>query len=61
MVKKEVVDGILFKKGRLQGLNRVVIPRELLDNLNINEGDFINLYLDVNNSRIILKKGSLSK
>lgn len=52
-VKKE----ILFKKGKIQGLNRVVIPQELLENIGVKEGDDITIYFNVINSSIILKKG----
>ncbi len=48
---------VLFRKGKIQGLNRVALPIELLANLNLKEGDAIDLYLDVDNESIILKKG----
>lgn len=47
---------ILFKKGKIQGLNRVVIPKELLQNMDLKEGDDIALYFDHYNSSIVLKK-----
>jgi len=53
MAKKE---GILFRKGRIQGLNRIAIPKELLENLNLKEGDEIAIYFDPEKESIIMKK-----
>ncbi|GBE20096.1 MAG TPA: hypothetical protein ENG87_04595 [Candidatus Pacearchaeota archaeon] len=53
MVKEE----ILFKKGvRVQGLNRIAIPKELLENLEMEEGDKIVIYYNAKNSSINIKK-----
>lgn len=47
---------ILFKKAKIQGLNRVAIPKELLENLNLKEGDSIFLYYDLKKKSINLRK-----
>ena len=55
-----VRDEILFRKGiKIQGLNRVAIPQELLENANLKEGDDIVLYLNPADSSIILKKAKI--
>ena len=53
-MKKE---GILFKKGiKIQGLNRVAIPKELLENMGLKEGDHVALYYVPETESIAVKK-----
>ncbi|MEK6915371.1 MAG: hypothetical protein AABW89_02425 [Nanoarchaeota archaeon] len=52
---------ILFKKGKIQELNRIAFPKELLNNLGLEEGDLVNLYLNHKNSSIVIKKEGVSK
>jgi hypothetical protein len=47
---------ILFCKGKIQGLNRVALPPELLEHLHLKEGDSIALYLNLDTDSIVLKK-----
>ncbi|PIN90961.1 hypothetical protein COU60_01305 [Candidatus Pacearchaeota archaeon CG10_big_fil_rev_8_21_14_0_10_34_76] len=59
MAKERGVKGkeILFKKGiKIQGLNRVALPKELLENLDLREGDKIVLYFDPNSGSIIIRR-----
>lgn len=47
---------ILFREGiKIQTPNRVNIPKELLKNMGLNEGDQIVLYYDSKRKAIILK------
>lgn len=47
---------ILFREGiKIQTPNRVNIPKELLKNLGLEEGDNIVLYYDIKRKAIILK------
>ncbi len=49
-------DEILFREGiKIQTPNRVNIPKELLKNLGLKEGDQIVLYYDIKRKAIILK------
>jgi len=48
---------ILFKKGvKIQNLNRIAIPKELLENLNLKVGDEIKILFNPDDSSIIIKK-----
>jgi bifunctional DNA-binding transcriptional regulator/antitoxin component of YhaV-PrlF toxin-antitoxin module len=48
---------ILFKKGiKIQGLNRVAIPKELLENMGPKEGDNIALYFNPSKNVISMRK-----
>ncbi len=48
---------ILFKRGvKIQGLNRIAIPKELLENLDLKEGDFIDLYYDPERKSISVRR-----
>lgn len=48
---------ILFKRGiKIQGLNRIAIPKELLENMKLEEGDKIALFYDKETGSIIIKK-----
>lgn len=54
MDKKE---DILFKRGiKIQGLNRIALPKELLENLDLKKGDNIALYFNPKKAIISLKK-----
>lgn len=47
---------ILFREGiKIQTPNRVNIPKELLKNMGLSEGDQIVLYYDIKRKAIILK------
>jgi bifunctional DNA-binding transcriptional regulator/antitoxin component of YhaV-PrlF toxin-antitoxin module len=45
-----------FGKVKIQQLNRIAIPKTLLDNLEISIGDEINLFLDIEKEEIVIKK-----
>ncbi|MEK6891122.1 MAG: hypothetical protein AABX03_03200 [Nanoarchaeota archaeon] len=47
---------VKFGNSKVQQLNRVALPVSLLENLNLGIGDGVELYLDVENNEIIIKK-----
>lgn len=48
---------ILFRKGiKIQGLNRIALPKELLENLNMKEGDNVALYFNPKTNSIVMRK-----
>tara|TARA_Y100000310_G_C20278769_1_gene621579 strand:+ start:221 stop:391 length:171 start_codon:yes stop_codon:yes gene_type:complete len=47
---------ITFGKLKVQKLNRVALPSSLLDNLDIDIGDDIEVFLDVEKEEIVIKK-----
>lgn len=46
---------------RIDDLNRIVIPRNILRELNIKEGQPFEFYIDKKDNSIILKKYELNK
>lgn len=53
---------ILFKRGiKIQGLNRIAIPRELLENMGLKEGDNIALFYDPREGKISVRKDKNEK
>lgn len=47
---------VKFGNLKIQKLNRIALPSSLLENLNLNISDNIELFLDVANDEIIIKK-----
>lgn len=47
---------VTFGKARVQKLNRVALPSYLLENLGIEVGNNIELFLDIKKKEIIIKK-----
>ncbi len=41
---------------KLDKLNRVVIPKELCISMNLNEGDFVEIFVDEEDETILIKK-----
>ena len=56
--KKMMTTGIIR---RIDDLNRIVIPRNILRELNIKEGQPFEFYIDKKDNSIILKKYELNK
>jgi len=62
MKKEGGKDEILFRRGiKIQGLNRVAIPKELLENCNLQEGENVALFFDSDRSVIVIKKDTGGK
>jgi len=53
MKKKEIT----FGKVKIQKLNRIALPKALLDNLNLDIGSEIELFLDLEKEEIKIKEG----
>jgi len=47
---------IKFGKLKIQKLNRVALPSSLLENLDLDVGDSVELFLDVDKEEIVIKK-----
>ena len=48
--------GITFGKVKIQKLNRIALPKALLDNLNLDIGSEIELFLDLEKEEIKIKE-----
>lgn len=47
---------IKFGQLKIQKLNRVALPNSLLENLNLSEGNDIDVFLDIDKEEIVIKK-----
>ena len=47
---------VKFGNLKIQKLNRIALPSSLLENLNLNISDNVELFLDIANDEIIIKK-----
>ncbi|MEM3074962.1 MAG: hypothetical protein QW727_03415 [Candidatus Pacearchaeota archaeon] len=47
---------IKFGNSKIQKLNRIALPNTILENLGIETGDEIEIFLDINKEEIIIKK-----
>lgn len=52
---------VLFDTKKIQKLGRIQLNPRLLDNLNLQVGDELEIYLDTNENQIILKKKNKRK
>ena len=47
---------VKFGDLKIQKLNRVALPNSLLENLDLKQSDDVELFLDIENNEIIIKK-----
>jgi len=56
-----IVKKIKFGKLKIQKLNRIALPISLLENLDIEVGDNVDIYLDIEKNEIIIEKSKENK
>jgi len=47
---------IIQRSVKIQGLNRVALNPELLENLNLSQGDKVDIFLDTTKEEIIIRR-----
>jgi len=56
-----MVKRVKFGNLKIQKLNRVALPNSLLENLDLSEGDDVEVFLDVEKEEMIIKKSRTRK
>jgi len=51
-----VTKRVKFGKLKIQKLNRIALSSSLLENLSLNEGDEVEVYLDIDKNEIVITK-----